>query len=74
MMETTFSNFRTSFYITAIQKLAFQIPHVQIMGANPCGESFLTAFKSCKSFQDVLCLRDYAKRVVASFSHKIQSE
>ena len=31
-------------------------------------------FKCHKSFQDVLCRRDYAERVVASFPHKIQSE
>ena len=33
-----------------------------------------TAFKSRKLFQDVLCFRDYAKGVVASFPHQIQSE
>ena len=39
IMETTISNLHTSFYIPEIQKLAFQIPHVQILGANHCGES-----------------------------------
>ena len=38
-------NFHTSFYIPAIKKLAFQIPHVQIMGTNHCGDSRQTAFK-----------------------------
>ena len=37
--ETTSSNFHTSFYIPTIQKLAFHIPHVQILGANKCGDS-----------------------------------
>ena len=74
MTETTISNFHTSFYITEIQKLAFYIPHVQILGTNNCGDSHQNAFKRRKSFQDVLCLRDYAERVVASFSHQIQSE
>ena len=37
MMETTISHFHTSFYITAIQKLAFQLPHVCILGTNHCG-------------------------------------
>ena len=74
MMETTIYNFRISFYIIAIQKLVFHIPHVQIMVTNNCGDSRQTSFKRCKSFQDVLCRRDYAERVVTSFDHQIQSE
>ena len=33
-----------------------------------------TAFKQRETFQDVLCCRDYAERLVASFSRQIQSE
>ena len=73
MMETTIYNFYTSFYIPAIQKLAFHIPRVQILGMNHCGDSRRTAFKRLESFQYVLCRRYYADRVVASFSHQIQS-
>ena len=39
IMETTIYNFRTSFYIPEIQKLAFHIPNVQILGTNHCGDS-----------------------------------
>ena len=73
-METTISNSHTSFYIPEIQKLAFHIPHVQIMGTTHCGDSRWTEFKRRESFQDVLCFRDYSDRIVASFYHKIQSE
>ena len=38
MMETTIYDFHTSFYIPAIQKLAFRLPHVRILGTNHCGE------------------------------------
>ena len=72
MMETTISGFNTSFYIPAIQKLAFHLPHVRILGTNHCGAMRRTAFKQRELFQDVLCRCDYAERVVASFSHKIQ--
>ena len=72
-METTISNFHTSFYFTEIQKLAFQIPHVQILGTNHYSDSRLTAFTFHKSFQDVLYRRYYDERVVDSFLHKIQS-
>ena len=73
MMETTISDFHTSFYIPAIQKLAFNLPDVRILGINHCGEMRRTAFKRRELFQDVLCCRDYSEREVASFAHQIQS-
>ena len=54
--------------------MAFQIPHIQILGMNHCGDSRQTVFKHCESFQDVFCRRDYAERLVASFPQQIQSE
>ena len=69
-METTVSDFHTSFYIPAIHKFAFHLPHVRILGTNHCGELRHTAFKRRELFQDVLCRRDYAERVVESFSNK----
>ena len=73
MTETNISDFHESLYITAIQKLAFHISHVQILGTNHFGDSRRTAFKTHESFQYVLCRCDYAERIVASFPHKIQS-
>ena len=69
IMETTIYNFHTTFYIPEIQKLAFHIPHVQILGTNHCGDSRRTAFKRRESFQYVLCSRDYGDSLVASFAH-----
>ena len=74
MTETTIYDFHSSFYIPANQNLAFHLPHVRILDTNHYGEMRRTAFKRRELFQDVLCRRDYAERVVASFSHKIQSE
>ena len=74
MMETTISDFHTSFYIPSIQKLAVHLPHVRTLGTNQCGEIRRTAFKRCELFQDVLCRCYYAKRLVASFANQIQSE
>ena len=74
MMEITISDFHTSFYILAIQKNSFHLPHVRILGTNHCGEMRRIAFKLRELFQDVLCCRDYAERVVASFADQIQSE
>ena len=74
MMETTISDFYTSFYIPAIQKLAFRLPYVRILGTNHCGEMQRTSLKRRELFQDVLCRRDYTERVVARFANQIQSE
>ena len=73
MMETKIYDFHTIFYIPSIQKLAFPLLYVLILGTNHCGEMQRTAFKRRELFQDVLCRRDYAERVVASFSNQIQS-
>ena len=67
MMETKISDFHTSFYIPAIQNMAFRLPHVRILVTNHCGEMQRTAFKGRELFHDVLCRLDYAERVVASF-------
>ena len=47
---------------------------MRILGTNHCGELQRTAFKQRELFQDVLCCREYAERVVAIFANQIQSE
>ena len=47
---------------------------MRILGTNHCGEMWCIAFKQRELFQAVLCRRDYAERVVASFDNQIQSE
>ena len=72
MMETKISEFHIRYYILAIQKLAFNLPHVRILGTNYGGEMRRTASKRRELFKDVLCRRDYAERVVSSFANQIQ--
>ena len=72
-MDTIIYGFHATFYIHAIQKLAFHLPHVRILGTNHCGAMRYTAFKQRELFQDVLCCRDYSERVVANFANQIQS-
>ena len=69
MTETTILDLQTSLYIPEIQKLEFHLPHAQILGTNHCGKMRRTAFKKSELFQDVLCCRDYAEKLVASFPH-----
>ena len=71
MIETKISDFHTSFYIPCIQKLAFHLPHVRILGTDHCGEMRQTAFKQRELFQDFLCRRKYSDRVVARFANQI---
>ena len=63
MMETTISKFHTSFYIPAIQKLAFHLPHVRILGTNHCRAMRRTSLKRRELFQDELFCCDYDERV-----------
>ena len=71
MMETTISEFHTSFYIPSIQQLDFHLQHVRILGTNNHGAMRRTSFKRRELFQDVPCRRDYAERVVSSFANQI---
>ena len=71
MMEKTISDFNTSFYMPAFQKLAFHLSHVRILGTNHCGEMQCTSFKRRELFQDDLCRRAYFERLVEIFAYKI---
>ena len=73
MTDTNISDFHNSFYIPAIKKSAFHLPHVHILGTNHCGAMQRTAFKQRELSQDVLCRCDYSERAVARFAHHIQS-
>ena len=50
IMDTKIYGSRTSFYIPAIQKLAFHLPHVRILGTNHYGAMRRTAFKQLELF------------------------
>ena len=73
-MEISISYFHTNLYIPEIQKLAFHLPHVRILGTRHCGNTRREAFKFPCEFQDVLCCCGYSERVVATFALQIQSE
>ena len=73
-METSIDDLHKSFYILLIQKFAFDLPHVRILGTNHYGNTLHEAFKRRSAKQDVLCRRYYAEIVVPSFAHQIQSD
>ena len=74
MMKTSIADFHTSVYIPEIQKLAFHLTHVHIIGTNNRGNMHHEEFKCRSVNQYVLCRLNYSERAVASFSHQIQSE
>ena len=53
-----------------MQKLAFNLQHVGILGTYHCGKKRHDAFKWRGSYQDVMCICDYLEQVVAIFSNK----
>ena len=61
-------------YIPLVQKLAFHLPHVCIIGTHHCGKGRCEVFKRRGNLYDVLYCLDYAERVVSSFAHQIQPE
>ena len=48
VMETYIDDLHNFFYISAIKKLVFQLPHICIIGTNHCGNTCRKAFK-CNS-------------------------
>ena len=74
MMDTSIADFFTSFYIPEIQKIAFHLPHMLILGTHYYSNTFREAFKCCRVFKNVLCSHDYSNRLVSSFSRPIQFE
>ena len=73
-METSIVGFHQCFYILAIQKLAFNLLHVHMIGTRHCGNTRRDVFKRHLSYQYILCRRDYAEFVIAIFAHQIESE
>ena len=73
-METSIVYFHQSFYIPAIQEIAFNLTHVPVLGTHHCGNTCREAFKRRASYQYLLCHKYYSELVVTIFEHQIQSE
>ena len=65
MMDISIDAFQTSFFITSIKKLTFQLPHIRIIGTSHCGNTHREAFKILCAKKYVLCRRDYIEIVVS---------
>ena len=74
LIEKSITQFHEKFYIPEIQKLAFHLPHVRILGNLHCDKERHDEYKRRRNLYDVLYRRDYADRVVYSFTNQIQSE
>ena len=73
LLETSITKFHENYYISAIQKLAFHLPHVRILITHHCGKERREELKLRVNLHYSLIRRDYTKQVVSSFSHQIQS-
>ena len=62
LLETPITEFNEKFNILAIQKLAFNFPHVRILCTHNCVRERCEEFKRRGELQDVLCFRDYSDR------------
>jgi hypothetical protein len=59
-------------YLPALEKYAYHVPHVQILGKNYCGELRQERFRRNPGW--VKTKRDYAERLSAKFNMEIQSD
>ena len=77
LLETSIKEFYEKVNIPEIQKMAFILPNVHILGTHHYGEKsviHLNVVEICMMFYaDVLCPLDYEERLVSIFSHQIQS-
>ena len=55
MTETSTYDFHKSFFIPEINKLAFHVPYVGILGTNHCGNKCREAFKCYGLFHYKIC-------------------
>ena len=74
MTETSIVDFRQCFYIAAIKKFSFQLPHAHILRTQNCGNTHWKSVNVCSAYHYVLWHQDYAEHSEASFSHQIQYE
>ena len=72
LLETYIKELHEKLYITEIKKLAFNFPHVRILGNHHCGKEYHEAFKHQGRFYNVLYFNGYKERVLFSFTHIIQ--
>ena len=73
LLGTSITESHEMFYILAIQKLAFLLPHVRILGTHHCDKEHRDAFKRRYHLYDVLCHCAYEEQLVYSFSHQTKS-
>ena len=78
MIVTTISNFYTIFFIPEIQRLAFHIPHVRILGTNHCGDSRQLRLNSVNHFKmccvSVIMLRGKLLVLPIKYNHNTKVE
>ena len=68
------NTFHVKYYQPAIEKLAYHIPHVCILGTNHIGKTRREALEKGQSDYDVKLRRDYAERLTTALIHQIQSQ
>ena len=66
-MELSIEEFHKDLYIPAIQKLAFHLPHVRILGTHHFGNTGQEEFRRHSDLQYVLCHRDDSKYALDRF-------
>ena len=74
LLETLISYFHDKYYTPGIQKLAFHLPHMRILGTHHLVKERHEEFKSRRKKFDVFFRSDHGERIVSLFDHQIKYE
>ena len=70
--ETSIQEFHNQYYLPSLEKYAYHLPHVQVLGKHHCSKLRHDAFLDNPS--SLFTKRDYADRLQTAFSMEIQSD
>eukprot|EP00957_Ditylum_brightwellii_P081621 6209078-Ditylum_brightwellii.AAC.1 len=74
LFDESVSSFHQLYYKPAIEKLAYHLPHMQIVGTKHIGSARRDAMLRCNEKKDIKVWCDFADRFVAEFATEIQSK
>ena len=74
LCNTSITKFHEEFYKPTIEKLAYHLAHVKILGTYHIGLTRREALLRRQDKKDIKTRRDFADRLVAAFAAEIQSE
>ena len=74
LLEETITSFHQNYYMPSIEKLAYHLAHVRILGSNHVGLTRKQALMRRGQKKDIKLVRDFAERLGSCFGKEFQSQ